>query len=308
MSKLNISHDFLLNEVHGAYFSRQDLSYLDDFRRDLAKWLYIVKSKIPHNYADKIYGMFVAYYIIQQLEVFQKSRENVVPYSIIEIIKNSALKIAKEMAPTFFIGDKEAIFNLFFQELLYKENSIEISNSFINQLENRPDIELEAGNKYEINSEEDINVKNLSIPFSRYYLSNWNENHQKLLMFFYKNGYNTDGYLYLFSFIKPSDRCAILENLISMFSYNEILIDKICMAYSKDGKVFLATQFLDFLAKNNYISNLYRSQIQSKLEIINYSPVSINDCKMQLEKRLKISHNEKEIELIGILMDFINSY
>jgi hypothetical protein len=49
--------------------------------------------------------MFVAYYVIQQLEVFQKNAENVVPFSVIEIIKNNALKIAKELAPSFFVGN-----------------------------------------------------------------------------------------------------------------------------------------------------------------------------------------------------------
>jgi hypothetical protein len=105
MSKLNISHGHLLNEVHGTYFRRQDLNYLKDFQRDLDKWLQIVMRKIPYNFADKIYGMFVAYYVIQQLEVFQKNAENVVPFSVIEIIKNNALKIAKELAPSFFVGN-----------------------------------------------------------------------------------------------------------------------------------------------------------------------------------------------------------
>jgi hypothetical protein len=165
-----------------------------------------------------------------------------------------------------------------------------------------------VGNKDYLNTKEEINVKNLLVPFPRYYQSIWNERHQRLLMFFYKNGYETEGHLYLFSFIKPSDRCAILENMMVMFAYNEILIDKICMAYLKDGNMFMVTRFLDFLIKNNLISNSYLSQIQSKLEIINYSPVSISECKLQLENRLKISQNKKEIELIEILMDFISSY
>jgi RimJ/RimL family protein N-acetyltransferase len=209
-------------------------------------------------------------------------------------IQNKMNFIAAFVKPNNIVSDK----------ILLKCGFIKIEQSSHGQLYTRRlDMDESEYNKDFISIDDNVEIKQSM----NYFLSHIEQKHVAIVEFFLQNGFGTSmPILSFFSYLKPIDRCIILEKLFDLKIRGINLYDKMVLAYVKVGRPLFGKEVIDF-ARSKGESEMNCWGLEQKLDL--GIPQEITD-QYRLEMLQGFLGNvtiPQEGKFLGLLINFIRT-